>query len=137
MSPWMHPLPVFERESRQEIGSIIVNEPSDTTGQEAVLDSVHHVIVTRPNIQNCLHGNLDLEGSDRSILQLYGLLLESTPSVAYAPGDLNGQIDVVVNCLDRSTLWLTAIHCMVPPSAGCASYLLLQQGRCICRREKL
>lgn len=98
MSPWMHPLPVFERESRQEIGSIIVNEPSDTTGQEAVLDSVHHVIVTRPNIQNCLHGNLDLEGSDRSILQLHGLLLESTPSVAYAPGDLNGQIDVVVNC---------------------------------------
>ena len=49
------------------------------------------------------HPDLELEGSARSVVQYEGILPEAAPGVAYAPVDLDGQVDVVVDIPPRYT----------------------------------
>ena len=83
--------------------------PSDAAGQEAVVGSAQHVVVTRARaprdaaVQHCLdyfdfqHPDLELEGGARLVVQFGGIRPETTPRVAYAPVDLDGQVGVVVD----------------------------------------
>lgn len=78
----------------------------------------HYTLLSLRKSGSHHHPDIELEGSARSVVQLEGLLLESTPGITYAPGDLHGQITVVFNC-----------YALRGPSfRGCAPYVLLQQG---------
>ena len=87
-----------------EIGDWVVGASAlsqcDAAVQEAVVGSAQRVVVTRARaprdttVQHCLeyfgfqHPDLELEG---------GIRPETTPRVAYAPIDLDGQVGVVVD----------------------------------------
>ena len=73
------------------------------------MGSAYRVVVTRARtrrdaaIQHCLEyldsydPNFELEGSARSVVQFEGVLPEAAPCVAYAPVDLDGQVDIEVD----------------------------------------
>ena len=94
----------------QVVGAIILS-PTDAASQEAVVGSAQPVVVERARaprdaaVQHCLeylgseHPNFELERSARSVVQFEGILAEAAPCVAYAPIDLDGQVNIVVICV--------------------------------------
>ena len=87
----------------------IVFLPTDAASQEGVVGSAQRVLVARARaqrdaaVQHCLeylgcwYTDFELEGSARSVVQFQDLLPEAAPCVAYAPVDLDEQIDIVVD----------------------------------------
>ena len=89
------------------VGTIVL-WPTDAASQEAVVGSEQRVVVARARaprdaaVQHCLeygseHSDFELEGSARSVVQFEGVLSEAVPCVAYAPIDLDGQVNIVGN----------------------------------------
>ena len=97
--------------------------PTDATGHEPVVGSAQRVVVARARapcdaaVQHCveylgsLHPDFELEGSARSVVQFEDVLPEAAPCVAYAPVDLDEQVDIVVEVpsevqYTNSIVWL-------------------------------
>ena len=90
------------------VGAIVLL-PTDTASQEPVADSAQSVVVARARaprdaaVQHCLeylgsyHPGFEHEESARSVVQFEGVIAEAAPCVAYAPVDLDGQVDIVVD----------------------------------------
>ena len=89
---------------------MIVLSPTDATSQEAVLGSAQSVVVERARAPSDTAPYsivsstsalsiwvFELKGSAQSIVQFKGVLPEAAPCVVYAPVDLDGQIDIVVD----------------------------------------
>ena len=82
---------------------------ADAASQEAMVGSAPRVVVARTRtprdaaVQNCLeyfgyeHPDFELEGSARSVVQFEDVPPEAASCVAYAPIDLDGQVDIVVD----------------------------------------
>ena len=102
--------------------------PPDAMSQEAVVGSAQRVVLARAwaprdaAVQYCLeyldseHPDFELERSARSVVQFEGVLPEAAPCLAYAPGDLDGQVGIVVD---------------VPPEAYELVRLVVHQVRCL------
>ena len=73
--------------------------PTDAASQEPVADSAQSVVVARARaprdaaVQYCL----EHEESARLVVQFEGVLAEAESGVAYAPVDLDGQVDIMVD----------------------------------------
>ena len=97
-------------------------------------DSAQSVIVARARaprdaaVQHCLeypdsyHPGFEHEESARPVVQFEGVLVEAAPCVAYAPVDLDGPVDIVVDVslevykLDRLVVHLT--RCLYTECGG-------------------
>ena len=91
------------------VGAIVVLSPTDGASQEPVVGLAQRVVVAGARaprdtaVQHCLnylgsqHPDFELEGGARSVIQFEGVLSEAAPCVAYAPVDLDGQVDIVVD----------------------------------------
>ena len=110
------------------VGATILS-PNHTANQEAVVGSAQRVAVARARaprdapVQHCLeyfgseHPDFELEGSARSVVQLEGVLPAAAPCVAYAPIDLDGQVNIVVD--------------VPPPEVYELVRLVVHLGRCL------
>ena len=89
------------------VGAIVLS-PVDAASRVAVVGSAQRVVVARLRaprdaaVQDCHgylgseHPDFELERSARSVVQFEGILPEATPCVAYAPGNLDGNVGIVV-----------------------------------------
>ena len=50
-----------------------------------------------PEYLDSQHPDFELKGSARSVVQFEGVLPEAAPCVSYAPVDLDGQVDILVD----------------------------------------
>ena len=87
----------------------IVISPADAASQKSVMGSVQRVAVAHARtrrdaaVKYCLeylgseHPGFELEGSARSIVQFESILPEAAPCAVYAPIDLEGRINVVID----------------------------------------
>ena len=102
------------------VGAIVLS-PTDAASQEAMVGSAQRVEVARTRaprdaaIQHwgeylgSEHPDFELEGGTLSVVQFEGILPEAAPCVAYAPIDLDGQVNIVVDVPPRYTnsfVWL-------------------------------
>ena len=83
--------------------------PTLAVNLEAVAGSAQCVVVARARalcdaaVHHCLeylgskHPGFELEGSARSVVQFEGVFPEAAPCVTYAPVDLDGQVNIVVD----------------------------------------